>query len=162
LRGAIRAGTESHHAGFGLIVHIMGCDLSIWARLTKTGDRTIDKLGIQGVDLFKAKAKAIHHTRTELLDNDVRLADQGFYFFARDWILEVGDDGFFATIKQGKVDAILAELRRVGAHIIAFGTFDLDDIGACIGQKQGTHGTGQEGAEIENLDAMKGLHRART
>ena len=58
-----------------------------------------------------------------------------------------------------EVDAVRAEFRRVGAHLVArAGALDLDHLRARFGEEQRRERAGEEGAEIEDAYACERLH----
>ena len=45
------------------------------------------------------------------------------------------------------------------ARVIAVERFDLDDLGALVGQQHGAEGTGQHLREVDDADAVEGAER---
>ena len=61
--------------------------------------------------------------------------------------------------EEGEVDACASEARSKPAQIVTpFGVLNLDDLGPGLGENQGGHGTGQQGAEVDDSDAFEWLH----
>src|SRR5205814_1928930 len=72
--------------------------------------------------------------------------------------LEVEDNALLASIEAHEVTRPVPRLvigapRAVAAAGVALGTFDLDHLGAVVGQHHGAIGSGQHAAEVQHPDA---------
>ncbi|MNT37806.1 hypothetical protein D3C72_1739620 [compost metagenome] len=126
--------------------------------LAETGDRAVHQPRIDLRHIRIAKPQPVHHTRPELLEQDVGLLDQRHKAVDRGRRFQVDGDGFLAPIEQHEVGTVRIRLGLVGPHLVATnGSFELDDLGPGLGQQQGTQRSGQQGAEIQHLHPSQRL-----
>ena len=73
-------------------------------------------------------------------------------------ILEVERDRALVAIDRGEILAVAVDERRPGAHEIPVGRFDLDHVGAHVGEQAAAERTGEDLAEFDDFDAGEGKH----
>src|SRR6185437_10833050 len=66
--------------------------------------------------------------------------------------LEVEHDRAFAGVELAEHRALAIALHRAAAHQVALGRFDLDHVGAHVGQQAATMRPGDGGREVEDFD----------
>jgi hypothetical protein len=158
-RRAVRTRPQVEQTGLGQIVQIVRRDLRLGPALTVAGDRAIDQARVGRGQRGIAEAKAVHDAGPELLDQHVGGADQRHQARCRALRLEVERDAALAAIEQGKAGARRAEPGLVATQLVAVsGPLDLDHLGAGLGQDQAGERSGQQRAEVNDLDAGEWLH----
>ena len=102
---------------------------------------------MRGVHGLVAEAEPLHHAGPERLDDDVGGREQPLEHVAAVVGLEVDRERTPAAVP----DAVAV----VGAERIAAGRFDLDHVGALLGEQQHAERTGDPPREIEDADTVE-------
>ena len=155
---AVRAAVGVHEAGEGLGGGVGDRALGIGAGLAEAGDGEVDEFGVFGGEGVVADAEAGGDAWAEAFDEDVGLegegAEDGFCL----GVLEVELEGALAAV-EGKGHGGLGVVGEFGAEAagpVAFGGFDLDDVGAVLGEEHGAVWGGDALAEVEDAQAAIG------
>jgi hypothetical protein len=105
--------------------------------VNKTGDRAVDESRIHGVQGLVIQTEIGQRADLEVLDEHIRAGRQIEYQSATLRRAQIGDHRALAAITAMKIGRITRfaidtahEGRAPAARIVAFGGFDLDDIGA--------------------------------
>ncbi len=111
-----------------------------------------------------AQAEFLQHAGAEVLDEDVRLAEQLFQHLTPGLMLEVkGDRLFVACLHKPPQRRALIELAPLAQWVAAVGRLDLDHLGTKLGTNARGKGAGDQGAEFDHFQAGEGfvgqLHR---
>ena len=154
-----RAHRQRQQAGIADVIEIVGGDVALRPGLAVAGDRTIDEARIDLGDAVVIEAEARHDAGAELLDQDVGARQQGIEPGAVGRVLQIERQALLAAIEQRETDAVLAPMRGIVAHVLAAGTFDLEHLGAGLGQQQGRHRPRQQRGEIQNQNALQRSQR---
>ena len=146
----------------GHVVARRGVDDRRVGRPARTGtglsvarDGAVDEAGVHLRQLGIVKAQPLHHAGTVVLDQDVDGAGQLLDRGDRLGTLEVEHDGPFAGIELPEHRAGAIALHRTAAHQVALGRFDLDDVGAHVGEQPAAVGPGDRGREVEDPQAVE-------
>jgi len=102
-----------------------------------------------------ADPEPLGHAGAEIVDQHVGLRDQRQQPRAVGFVLEVEHDAALAAVDAEKSAVLALERGRVVAQIIARRGFDLEHVGALIGEQRAAIGPGDIGAEIEHADARQ-------
>ena len=105
------------------------------ARLAVAGNRAVDDPRIDCRKGFVVEAQALHHAGTEVLRDHVGPGGEVQRELAAFRIFHVEHDALLARIEAAEIRAVAAAVgglpeRLAAAHVVAFGGFDLDDLGA--------------------------------
>src|SRR5262249_5509975 len=96
-------------------------------------------------------------TRDEILDHHVALPRQIQNDGPRLGAREIERDAALADVDPHEIRRLVLapglELRVAAASVIAFAPFDLDDVGAEIGEQTRAVGTGEDPGEVEHGEA---------
>ena len=152
---------HAHQAAHGLDHEVVGGVVRLRAILAKAGDGAVDQAR---VDFFQAgviEAELGQGAHLVVLQQDVRLQRQRAHDLLAFAGIEVDRDGALAAV-GGQVVARFARLvavlvfqerRAPAARVVAdFRPFDLDHVGAEIGQDLARPRAGQDAAQIEHFD----------
>src|SRR5690606_24268386 len=97
--------------------------------------------------------------RTELLHQDICALQERVEPLSFGRVLQIQLDALLAAVEHGEIDALVTPARLVATHLVAPpGAFDLDDLGACLGQYQCGQRTRKQGREVEHDNALERLH----
>ncbi len=153
-----RSHAQGQQTGIPDIIQVMTCLEGARARLAISADRTVNDAGIDERHGVVSEPQPFHHTRPELLDNNVCLADQRQQELKLSLRLQIQCKRQFTPVKHGKTGRVPAPFRVIGSHFLAItGSFNLDDPCASLDQKQCGHGAWQQCRKIENLDPAQWL-----
>src|SRR6266702_458174 len=100
-----------------------------------------------------AEAKTVHHTRPEILDQNVGLLDQLVHQLDCVGALQVEGEAALSRIKLTEIGAVAVPERRPQTHVIALGRLDLDYLRADIGEQPCTIRARQYDRKIEHAHA---------
>src|SRR5918995_6856050 len=126
---------------------------------TVAGNRAVDEPRVDLVQLIVAEPETLHDPGRERPHQDVGSLGERPQTPPRLGRLEVELDALLAAVQKREVDAVGPKLRRVRAHLVApLGSFDLDDLGAGLGQYQGRQRSRQQRAEVQYPDTLQRDH----
>jgi hypothetical protein len=120
----------------------------------RAADRGRHERGVDRAQAIPAEPEALHHAGTEVLDDDIRVADQLLERRAPVGVLQVEHERAFAAVPA--VEAVGSHAKRV-----AVGRLDLDDVGAEVAEQHRTDRAGDEAREIEDANAFQTRLRRR-
>ncbi|MNR09009.1 hypothetical protein D3C85_1251920 [compost metagenome] len=98
-----------------------------------------------------------HRARDEVLDQDVRVVQQGQQDVAAGRLGQVQPDGALAAVDRREIGgvAIGVDGRTQGACLVAARWFDLDHVRALVGQHLAAQGARQHPGEINDAQALQ-------
>ena len=123
--------------------------------LAVSGDRAIDQLRIELAQRSIVELQSPHHARAEILDQHVGACDQTANRFHSLGRFQIEHQTFLADVELAEGGAAIIAHRRAGSHRLAFGGFDLDDLGAHIGEHPRAMRSGDRGRKIEHAQAAR-------
>ena len=147
---------DAQEAGQRLRDRVVARPFDVRAVRAEAADRAVHEPRIERRAAARARAELLGRARPEVLDVDVRVADQPLEQLAIAGLLEVADDAALVAVVGLEMRRIEAAL--VGAIRIAAGTFDLDHVGAEIGEHHAGAGTGDERALLDDPHAAQHRH----
>jgi hypothetical protein len=114
-----------------------------------------------GVDLrqrLPAQAELVEHAGAEVLHHDVGLGHQPAHHLDAVRVLQVHRHRLLvARLQVPPQRGALVELAPLAQRIAAIGRFDLDHLGAELGEDARGEGAGDQGAEFDDLEAGEGF-----
>ena len=144
------------HAGVAEVVDVVTGTQGVGAGLAIAGDAAQHDARVALGQHLVAEAEARHHARAKAFDDDVGGLDQAQEQRAPFGLLEVQAQAALVAVDDLVEPARVAAHRAHGARVVAgAGVFDLDDVGAVIGQMLGGQGAGKEAGEIEDAHALE-------
>ena len=165
---------DAHQAAHALDGVVVAGALAVGAGLAKAGDGAVHQAGVDGAQALEVKPVAGHVAHLVVLHEHMgvlhQLADQRLAFGLGD---VAGDGALVAVGAQvvggfGRVCAVTPaqKWRAPAAGVVAAGvaaagrSFDLDHIGAEIGQGLRAPGPGEHAGQIEYADTIQSVHAA--
>ena len=127
---------NAHHAGHSLCYNIIGRQIPHGAVLSKAGNRTVNNLRIDLLELLIRVAQLFHDSRLKVLHHDVAVSDH----LVDDVLtfLQIECNAFLAAVYQGIVSALPVDKRaKDPASITCSRLLDFNDFGAKIRQVHG-------------------------
>ena len=125
------------HTGKADIVEVVSGRHCQWAGLAIAGDRAIDDLRIDRPQRFVTNSQLVAHPRPEALDDDVGSTRQTQEYLTALRLLEVEPQPTLVAVDAAKEDADAVRTLTHDTCVVAGRViFDLDDVGAQIGQMQ--------------------------
>ena len=105
-------------------------------------------------------AEFLQGFRTGIRNEDVRLGDELHGNLQAFGILRIHADQVLVRVVQVergvfRLGVLCSECRALGALCVAYGSLDLDDLGAHVGQDANRCGTGHVRAHLDDFDARK-------
>ena len=151
-------------AGHRDVVDVVAGALRPDAALAIAADRTDDEPRVAGVQRLPAEAEALHHTGAKALDQHVGLACHREQCVAVGRVAQVQPQHFLAGVEAAKHLA-----RPTGRHVVGGSAhvaravllallgraFDLDDLGAHLGQMLRRQWAGQQAGEVDDANALQ-------
>ncbi len=158
--GAVfRPARQPHHAGAGLGKQVLPRQIDPGAGGAVARDRAIDDARVQRADGIVAEAEPFHHPGAEVLQHDIGPADEVAQGGAVGFVLHVDLDRPLVAVDRVEDGAFAADARigqvEVARQVARAGAFDLDHIGAEVGEFQRGIGAGEELAEIQHAQAFQ-------
>ncbi len=147
-----RAGRPAH----ALRDILIGLEVGIAPR-PEALDRGVDHPRVQLLEARPGKALAVEHAGPEILDHDVRAADQLFEHLLAAGRLQIDRDAALVGVQHREIEAVgpLHILQLAAGDVTAAGHLDLDHIGAHPGQQLGRCRRRLDMAQIENAHAFE-------
>ena len=109
-----------------------------------------------GQNILVAQAPFFHRTRLEILDQHVRGFQQAQENRLALRLAHVQRDGAFVAVDADKVAGVaFVKGGAPVADFVALRGFDLDDLGAMIGQNHGAVGATKDPCKVHDLDACQ-------
>ena len=144
------------HASVAQVVDVVAGARRIRTGLAVAGDAAQHDARVARGQGLVAEAEARHHARTKAFDDHVGGFDQAQEQRAPFGVLEVQAQAALVAVDDLVEPARVAAHRAHGARVVAgAGVFDLDDVGAVIGEVLGGQGAGEEAGEIEDAHALE-------
>ena len=124
------------------------------------GDKTVHQRGILFVQRFVVQTRLLQGILAPVGDEDVSAGDELFQRLASSGGLGVqGDTGLVGVLQiVGGVLLLILRTALVDGGVaqgIACGSLDLNDLGAQVGQEACAAGSGDEGSQFDDLDALQ-------
>ncbi len=123
--------------------------------------RTQDDVWLRRAQLRVAQAEPLHHTRAEVLDDDVGVRDEIEREIPRLLLFQVQRDrtisrpaGVIGKAAIG-IDLALRERRQLARHVDAFTRLDLEHLGTEKRERLPRHGSRPDPAEIHHPDTRE-------
>ena len=118
---------------------------------------------IPGVDRLHhvvTQAKALHHSRSKVLDDDVCIRGELEKDLLGLVLLEVKGEAALVAIDGHEIGALALNERRapVAGVVAAARNLDLDDVRPVVAQHQGAERAGQGAGQIQHFQAFQCLH----
>ncbi len=130
-RGTVDEATRAHGSAHRLGNVLVGFERGVWALGAETLDGSHDNARVDLVDLLPAKAKAIEHTRPEILHHDVAGFDEVCEYLFALVVLEVDGDRALVAVQHREIEAVCARnVDELLARRIAHGRLELDHVRA--------------------------------
>ena len=155
---------DGHQAAHALDEEIVAGAVSVGAVLAETGHRAVDQVGLDGLQRCVVQPVARELTDLVVFQHHVgagrQVAQQGLAFGAGD----VDRDGALAAVGGQVVgrfagvvpSRVLGVGRAPGARVVAHArAFDLDDVGAEVGQVLRAPWSGQHARQIQHADVAQ-------
>ena len=126
---------------------VVGRPVAILPAEPVAADTAVDEVGMTRHGRMGLEAKAVEGVGTQVGEEDVGRGEQAVELTARFGFAQVEHDAALAPVvlRKGRVGELLADAERSerAAHGVAGGRFDLDHVGAPVGQ-QGSSGRGSD------------------
>jgi len=160
LRLARRIAGQVHDAAHPLDQEIVSGAMGIGAVLSKAGDRAIDKARVDLFDAVIIEAEFLQPADLEILDQHIRLADQVQQFGPVARIAEIQRDRGLAPVGAVEIGSRAVALaldkgRAPFAGVVALGAFDLEHLGAQIGQGLADPGPCQNAGQFDHFQPLQ-------
>ena len=156
---AVLAG-RVHPAGHGLHDDVIGRQFRRRPRLAEARDRADHETRVPLPQAFRAQAQPLGHAGTEVLHHHVAGARDSAGERLPVGRLEVDDDRFLAPVRQREQGGFAVPEGADVAVIVALRRFQLDDLGAQVGQDRGGEGPRQHPRQVKDAQTVQRLHRA--
>ena len=134
--------------------------VGLWSCLAEGADRRVDQLGKPVAQCFVVQPKIGHRADVGGFDEEVRRFQQAKQKVASPSVFEIAGDAALASGVCGPVDRLVGtvgEERGNGASCRAGGRFDLDHVGAEVGE----HLSGEHAALVGEVDDSVGRQHLR-
>src|SRR5215472_15790568 len=149
-----------HDARDSLDNRIVGGFVAIRTFETVPGDRAVHDLGIAFRHCLVTDTETVYHPRPHVLDHNVGLLRHPQENFRCARLLEIEDHASLAAVPVEDSDRHPVALRtRDDAHHVPLGRLDLYDVGAQVAEDHRAKWTGDDHAQVQNLEAFKRTHR---
>ena len=126
--------------------------------MAEAGYREVDDAGFALGYVGVAEAQAFDHAGSEALEEDVGAGDKAPQDGAAIRLFQVERDGAFAEVGGERIGALVAvDHAEVARPVADAGGFDLDDVGAVLGEEHGAVGAGDALAHVDHLQAGEWL-----
>ena len=158
-RPTILVSHRAVEAGQGPDGRSVGAQVAQRAVLSGGGNGCHDDVGLDGAERFIAEAQTIHHTGREVLDDNIAAGRQSFGEFDSLRFADVEGNAQLAAVDvvEHRVlfgVGLVADDGSAQSHIVqTLAGFNLDDLGAHVGQNHAGDGAGQHPAEIQHTVA---------
>ena len=154
--GALRESSGRHESAQGLDDGIVGGPFRLCSGLSEAGDRGVDDVGFDLFDVLEGQAELRSDPRPEVLDHHIAGADEVKQLRMLLGILEIGLDGAFAPVERREIRrSRVGEGTQVTGVITVARHFDLEDLGALIGEHGGGIEAGQHAREVCDPDPVE-------
>ena len=157
-RLSIRKAVQRHEAAFGLRDRIEARTQGELALAAIGRDRAIDQPRIGRRDRRIVEAEFLHHAAGEILHHHIRFRDQFARHLQRRRIGEIERNAALVAIETEKGRALAADFRMfiVAGVVASIRVFDLDHLGAEIGQRLRAGRAGNDPGEVDNQQTIEG------
>ena len=122
------------------------------------GQRDHDEPGIVSHERVPAQVEPVDRTGSEVLDDDIRLADEAMHEVTTSLGLEVDGEAALVPVDGEEVgaDAVCRPRWAPGAQIVARARpLDLDDVGAEVAQDHRSEGARKDPRQVEDPDSVQ-------
>ena len=160
-RLAVRKAVQRHEAAFGLRDRVEARTQGKRSLAAVGRDRAIDQPRVGRRDVGIVETELLHHAAGEILHHHIRFRDQFARDLERRGVGEVERDAALVAIEAEIGRTLAADFRvLIAARIVAaVRVFDLDDVGAEIGQGLRAGRSGNNAGEIHHQQAVeRGWH----
>ncbi len=150
---------HGHDAALALHHQVIAGALGLAAAAAVAGNRAVHQARVQGRQLFVAQAQFLGATDLEVLHHHVALRGQLAGHLQAGFGLQVQRDGALVAVGAVEVRGVArAPAHAPVAGVVAAGrVFDLDHVGAEVGQGHGAHRAGQHARQVQHADAGQRL-----
>ncbi len=140
-----------HHAGLALDDQVVAWPFGLGREAGVAGDRAVHQPGIELGQLFVAQAQLFRTADLEVLDHHVAARGQLAGQLQARFALQVQRDRALVAVGAVEVRGIArADAQAPVAGVIAAGrVFDLDDVGAEVGQRHRAHRPRQHARQVQ-------------
>ena len=148
-------GLDVRRPGERLDYRVVNPLVGVGALLPESADRQVDEPGMGFEQLGGVEAKARHGTGPEVLHDHIRGSDQRTRRFQALRALDVQAQRTLAPVAGEESRRKPVARPPHIPNLIAPGGFDLDHLGALVGQDRPRHGTRQHGREVHHPHAVQ-------
>src|SRR5262249_37842618 len=125
--------------------------------LAEAGDRAIHEPRIERAKGIIAEPETLHRAGPEVLQHDVRLADQLSQDVLAFRSFHVEGEALLAPVHGHEVGRLATDERRPPARVVALGRLlDLDDLGPHVTEEHGAEWAGEDPREVDDTHAGEG------
>jgi len=157
-RRAARRADLVEDARIADVIDVVPGTLRVRSGLPVTGNAAQDDPRIPRAQHVVADAELVHHARTKAFDDDVGRLDEPQEEVAARVLLEVQAQALLAAVDDLVEKARVAVSSRPScAHSRRAGVFDLDDLGAVVGEMLCRERPRQQTREVEDAQARAGV-----
>jgi hypothetical protein len=152
---------DAHQPAHGLDQVVVAGALAVGPGLAEAGDRAVDELRVEHAQVFVGEAVLGQPTHLVVLDHHVRVGGELAGDLLPLLIGKIEGQRALAPIAGqvvgGGIGVVALEIGRTpAAGVVAdAGAFDLDHLGAQVGQDLGRPGAGEDAAEIEDANVCE-------
>src|SRR4029453_2127705 len=155
-RRAARLAGDGHDAAEGLHQRLVAGAVLARAGASERRDRAVHQPRVDRRQLVVAQAEGLHRAGPEVLDQDVGAGDHALEDRHALRRLEVERHVPLVAVDDQERRGLPVLVRRPRARLVAArGVFDLDDVGAEIGQEHAAERAGQHPGEVEHADTFE-------
>ena len=164
-RRAVELPAAVHLAGEGVHRHVDGLPVPVGAGLAEVADRAQHDAGVDRGEVVVGEAEALLHRGGEVLHHDIGAEDE---------VVEDGPAGVGGEVESDRLLVgveVEEEARFIGMGNVAGkgavgaggvagpGAFDLEHVGAVVGEHLGAVGPSDVPGEVEDVETRDWLHR---
>ena len=155
--GPVGGSVDAHQSGHTRRNEVEATARSVGTGLAEPRNRAVDEPGIERGEGFEANSETVGGARLEALDHDVR--DRGHLLERREALgrLQIERHRALVPVPQHERRALAAHERRRAAHVVpALGVFDLDNVGAVVGEDHRAVRAGEVDGEVQHPEVLQG------
>src|SRR5207244_10954045 len=133
------------------------CATPVGSALAEARYRRVDDARIDGFDVRGAEAELVERTRPVRLEHHVRYARELEQDLDRLRSLEIEHEAAFVAIERDEAHALAVAARRRRAPHVALRRFDLEHVGAHVGEQRAGERAGDEICQLDDSNSRQRL-----